>query len=582
MPKLTDIFPETPGVYIMKDKDNNVLYVGKAKVLHNRIKSYLNTDNPRIRDMVSQVEEVEYIVTSSEMEALVLENNLIKQYKPPYNVRLKDDKTYPYILITKERYPTLTITRRIEDKGEYFGPYTSTQALRAVIHVIRRRFKIRSCIGDLSKFKNACLNYHIGLCSAPCINNSEAFHKLYMENIKEAIRVLNGDNREIINDLKDEMFHLAGELNFEKAAVLRDQIIALEKTAEKQYVVSSKKIDADVFSLFNLKSKYNVVVLFVRRGILIGLEDFDIENPGEEDVLGAFVIAFYRNGNYVPPLVIVNQELKEQKLIEDWLSSRSQRKVSIKHPTRGELKRLLDIAEKNALERFNQKIVSIEDPLVSLKEILGLSKTPETIEGYDISNIRGKTAVGSMVVFKDGRPYKKGYRKFKIKTVEGPNDYAMLQEVLWRRLDNDEWELPDLILIDGGLGQVGAVKEVLEAKGIDIPVIGLAKREEVIWFPEGNSLRLSRRSEALKLLQKIRDEAHRFAVKYHHQLRGKELQSNLLEIPGIGRERMKKILSSYPDISTIKDIPIDELVKRCNIPKSVAEAVKRWVENQIL
>lgn len=582
MPKLTDIFPETPGVYIMKDKDNNVLYVGKAKVLHNRLRSYLNSDNLRIIDMVSQVEEVEYIVTSSEMEALVLENNLIKQYKPPYNVRLKDDKTYPYILITKERYPTLTITRRIEDKGEYFGPYTSTQALRAVIHVIRRRFKIRSCIGDLSKFKNACLNYHIGLCSAPCINNSEAFHKLYMENIKEAIRVLNGDNREIINDLKDEMFHLAGELNFEKAAVLRDQIIALEKTAEKQYVVSSKKIDADVFSLFNLKSKYNVVVLFVRRGVLIGLEDFDIENPGEEDVLGAFVIAFYRNGNYVPPLVIVNQELKEQKLIEDWLSSRSQRKVSIKHPTKGELKRLLDIAEKNALERFNQKIVSIEDPLVSLKEILGLSKTPETIEGYDISNIRGKTAVGSMVVFKDGRPYKKGYRKFKIKTVEGPNDYAMLQEVLWRRLDNDEWELPDLILIDGGLGQVGAVKEVLEAKGIDIPVIGLAKREEVIWFPEGNSLRLSRRSEALKLLQKIRDEAHRFAVKYHHQLRGKELQSNLLEIPGIGRERMKKILSSYPDISTIKDIPIDELVKRCNIPKSVAEEVKRWVENQIL
>lgn len=582
MPKLTDIFPETPGVYIMKDKDNNVLYVGKAKVLHNRLRSYLNSDNLRIIDMVSQVEEVEYIVTSSEMEALVLENNLIKQYKPPYNVRLKDDKTYPYILITKERYPTLTITRRIEDKGEYFGPYTSTQALRAVIHVIRRRFKIRSCIGDLSKFKNACLNYHIGLCSAPCINNSEAFHKLYMENIKEAIRVLNGDNREIINDLKDEMFHLAGELNFEKAAVLRDQIIALEKTAEKQYVVSSKKIDADVFSLFNFKSKYNVVVLFVRRGVLIGLEDFDIENPGEEDVLGAFVIAFYRNGNYVPPLVIVNQELKEQKLIEDWLSSRSQRKVSIKHPTRGELKRLLDIAEKNALERFNQKIVSIEDPLVSLKEILGLSKTPETIEGYDISNIRGKTAVGSMVVFKDGRPYKKGYRKFKIKTVEGPNDYAMLQEVLWRRLDNDEWELPDLILIDGGLGQVGAVKEVLEAKGIDIPVIGLAKREEVIWFPEGNSLRLSRRSEALKLLQKIRDEAHRFAVKYHHQLRGKELQSNLLEIPGIGRERMKKILSSYPDISTIKDIPIDELVKRCNIPKSVAEEVKRWVENQIL
>lgn len=582
MPKLTDIFPDAPGVYIMKDKDNNVLYVGKAKVLHNRIKSYLNTDNPRIEDMVSQVKEVEYIVTSSEMEALILENNLIKQYKPPYNVRLKDDKTYPYILITKDKYPTLTVTRRIEDKGEYFGPYTSTQALRAVIHVIRKRFKIRSCIGDLSKFKNACLNYHIGLCSAPCINDSEAFHKLYMENVREAIRILNGDNREIINDLKEEMFRLAGELNFEKAAVLRDQIIALEKITERQYVVSDKKIDADVFFLLNVKTKYDVVVLFVRRGMLIGLEDFEIENHGEEDVLEAFVIAFYRNGNYVPPLIVVNQELKEQKLVEDWLNSRSQKKVSIKYPTRGELKKLLEIAGKNALERFNQKIVSIEDPLVSLKEILGLSKIPEIIEGYDISNIRGKSAVGSMVVFKEGRPYKKGYRKFKIKTVEGPNDYAMLQEVLWRRLDNDEWGLPDLILIDGGLGQVGAVKEVLEAKGLDIPVIGLAKREEIIWFPEGNSLRLSRRSEVLKLLQKIRDEAHRFAVKYHHQLKERELQSSLLEIRGIGRERMKKILSSYPDLSVIKDIPIEELSKRCSIPKNIAEEVKKWIESQIM
>jgi excinuclease ABC subunit C len=578
MPKLTDIFPELPGVYIMRDKDNNVLYVGKAKVLQNRLRSYLNPENPRIRDMVSYVDQVDYIITSSEMEALILENNLIKQYKPPYNVRLRDDKTYPYILVTRERYPTLTVTRRMEEEGEYFGPYTSTQALRAVIHVIRRRFKIRSCKGDPSRFRNACLNYHIGLCSAPCINDSESFRRQYLESVKEAVRVLNGDSKEIIDSLKEEMFQMAAEMNFEKAALLRDQIWALEKVTEKQYAVSDRRIDADIFALFSVKSKYTVVVLFVRRGILIGLEDFDIENPGEEDILGAFVTAFYRNGNPAPSLILVNQEIKDKQLIEEWLTSRSQKRVEIKYPKRGDLKKLLDIAEKNAMERFSQKVVNIDDPLKSLQEILGLSKVPEVIEGYDISNIRGKTAVGSMVVFRNGLPDKSSYRKFRIKTVEGPNDYAMLQEVIWRRLDNEDWGLPDLMLIDGGLGQVGAVKEVLDSKGLDIPVIGLAKREEVIWFPEGNNLRLSRRSQALKLLQKIRDEAHRFAVKYHHQLREKELESSLLEVPGVGRERMKRILSNYPDLAMLKDIPVEEISKKCSIPKNVVENVKRWLE----
>lgn len=578
MPKLTDIFPELPGVYIMRDKDNNVLYVGKAKVLQNRLRSYLNPENPRIRDMVSYVDQVDYIITSSEMEALILENNLIKQYKPPYNVRLRDDKTYPYILVTREKYPTLTVTRRMEEEGEYFGPYTSTQALRAVIHVIRRRFKIRSCKGDPSRFRNACLNYHIGLCSAPCINDSESFRRQYLESVKEAVRVLNGDSKEIIDSLKEEMFQMAAEMNFEKAALLRDQIWALEKVTEKQYAVSDRRIDADIFALFSVKSKYTVVVLFVRRGILIGLEDFDIESPGEEDILGAFVTAFYRNGNPAPSLILVNQEIKDKQLIEEWLTSRSQKRVEIKYPKRGDLKKLLDIAEKNAMERFSQKVVNIDDPLKSLQEILGLSKVPEVIEGYDISNIRGKTAVGSMVVFRNGVPDKSSYRKFRIKTVEGPNDYAMLQEVIWRRLDNEDWGLPDLMLIDGGLGQVGAVKEVLDSKGLDIPVIGLAKREEVIWFPEGNNLRLSRRSQALKLLQKIRDEAHRFAVKYHHQLREKELESSLLEVPGVGRERMKRILSNYPDLAMLKDIPVEEISKKCSIPKNVVENVKRWLE----
>jgi len=578
MPKLTDIFPELPGVYIMRDKDNNVLYVGKAKVLQNRLRSYLNPENPRIRDMVSYVDQVDYIITSSEMEALILENNLIKQYKPPYNVRLRDDKTYPYILVTREKYPTLTVTRRMEEEGEYFGPYTSTQALRAVIHVIRRRFKIRSCKGDTSRFRNACLNYHIGLCSAPCINDSESFRRQYLESVKEAVRVLNGDSKEIIDSLKEEMFQMAAEMNFEKAALLRDQIWALEKVTEKQYAVSDRRIDADIFALFSVKSKYTVVVLFVRRGILIGLEDFDIESPGEEDILGAFVTAFYRNGNPAPSLILVNQEIKDKQLIEEWLTSRSQKRVEIKYPKRGDLKKLLDIAEKNAMERFSQKVVNIDDPLKSLQEILGLSKVPEVIEGYDISNIRGKTAVGSMVVFRNGVPDKSSYRKFRIKTVEGPNDYAMLQEVIWRRLDNEDWGLPDLMLIDGGLGQVGAVKEVLDSKGLDIPVIGLAKREEVIWFPEGNNLRLSRRSQALKLLQKIRDEAHRFAVKYHHQLREKELESSLLEVPGVGRERMKRILSNYPDLAMLKDIPVEEISKKCSIPKNVVENVKRWLE----
>jgi len=578
MPKLTDIFSEEPGVYIMRDKDNNILYVGKAKSLVNRLRTYLNPDNPRIIEMVNQVEDVDYIVTSSELEALILENNLIKQYKPPYNIRLKDDKTYPYILITKEKYPTLTVTRRREARGEYFGPYTSTQALRATIHVIRKRFKIKSCLGDLSRYKNACLNYHLGLCIAPCIKDSPSLYKEYRENIKEVIRILNGDSKEIIASLKEEMFKKAAGLDFEKAALIRDQIKALEKVIEKQRIVSDKKIEADVFALFTTKTSNTVAVLFIRRGSLIGEEDFELNHTGEEDILGAFITAFYRNGNPAPPLIVVNQDIKDQPLIEDWLSSRRNGKVSIKFPKRGDLKDFLEIAKKNAIERFNQKILNTEDPLISLQELLGLSQPPEVIEGYDISNIGGKEAVGSMVVFKDGKPDKSSYRKFRIKTVEGPNDFGMMQEVLWRRLNNDEWRLPDIILVDGGLGQVGAVKEVLESRGYNVPLIGLAKREEVLWFPDGNMLKLPRRSETLKLLQRIRDEAHRFAVKYHRQLREKSIRSELLEIPGIGEKRMKKILSFYPDLSKLREVPVEELAKRCSVPKNIAEKVKEWIE----
>ncbi|MGB9682351.1 MAG: excinuclease ABC subunit UvrC [bacterium] len=579
MPKLTDIFPEEPGVYIMRNRNNDVLYVGKARSLLNRLRSYLNPDDPRIIEMVNQIEDIDYIVTSSELEALILENNLIKEYKPPYNIRLKDDKTYPYILITNERYPTLTITRRIEDRGEYFGPYTSTQALRATIHMIRKRFKIRSCLGDLSRYKNACLNYHLGLCLAPCTNDSPSLYREYQENVKEVIRLLNGNGKEIIASLKEEMFKRVAELDFEKAIVLRDQIKALEKTIEKQRVVSKNGVEADVFALFNTKSSSTVAVLFIRRGNLIGEEDFELDHTGEEDILGAFITAFYRNGNYVPPLIVINQEIKGYPLLEEWLSSRRNGKVSIRFPKSGELKDFLEIAKKNAIERFNQKVLKIEDPLVSLQELLGLPKIPEIIEGYDISNIRGKEAVGSMVVFRNGEPDKSSYRRFKIKTVEGPNDFGMMQEVLWRRLNNEKWALPDLILIDGGLGQVTAVKEVIESKGYDVPLIGLAKREEVIWLPDGNKFKLPRRSEALKLLQRIRDEAHRFAVRYHHKLRETALKPELLEVPGIGEKRMKKILSSYPDISKLKDVSIEEIVKRCSIPKNIAERIKEWVEN---
>jgi len=581
MPRLTDIFPEEPGVYIMRDRNNNVLYVGKARSLLNRLRSYLKPDNPRIIEMVNQVENVDYIVTSSELEALILENNLIKEYKPPYNIRLKDDKTYPYILITKEKYPTLTVTRRIEDKGEYFGPYTSTQALRATLHMIHKRFKIRSCLGDISRYKNACLNYHLGLCIAPCIKDSPLLYKEYQENIREVIRVLNGDGKEIITSLKEEMFKKAAELDFEKAAIIRDQIKALEKVIEKQRIVSDKKIEADIFALFTTKTSSTVAVLFIRRGSLVGEEDFELDHTGEEDILGAFITAFYRNGNHIPPLIVVNQEIKDKSLIEDWLSSTRNGKVCIKFPKRGDLKDFLDIAQKNAIERFNYQLLNTEDPLIGLQELLGLSKLPEVIEGYDISNIGGKEAVGSMVVFRDGKPDKSSYKKFRIKTIEGPNDFGMMQEVLWRRLNNSEWELPDIILIDGGLGQVSAVKEVLDRNGYNIPLVGLAKREEVVWLPDGNRFKLPRRSEALKLLQRIRDEAHRFAVRYHHQLRETTLKPELLEIPGIGEKRMKKILSSFPDLSKLKDVPIEEISKKCGIPKNIAERIKEWIGSTV-
>ncbi|MTK63325.1 MAG: excinuclease ABC subunit UvrC [Methanobacterium sp.] len=570
-----DDLPLVPGVYLLKDSADRILYVGKAKSLKKRVKSYFRSDlDPKTRALMNQFHHLEYIVTDTEKEALILESNLIKKHMPRYNIRLKDDKRYPYIRVTNEKFPRVIITRRVLDDGSYYyGPFTEATTLRRLVKFIKALFKVRDC----KNMDGPCLNYQIDLCRAPCDNKiSEAEYKKMVDNVS---MFFEGKYDEIMDALKDEMMEAAENHEFEKAAVLRDQINSVEDVLEKQKMEFTGDLDQDVIASASDEELACVAVFSVRNGKIIGREDFlmgGAENSSEEKIVTAFLKQYYMGPRHVPSKIILHKDVEDRKLIEEWLSEKREAKVDIEVPFEGIEFRLARMVSKNAQILLNHQ-KEVKGALVDLKKYLGIAKIPKRIEAYDISNISGQNAVGSMVVFENGTPKKSAYRRYKIET-EGPDDYAMMKEMLTRRftsLINNQDSEPDLVLVDGGKGQLNIALEVFNSLNITYPVIGLAKEFEHVFIPQTPSpLILPRNSEALLLLQRIRDEAHRFAITYHKKLRSKEFKSSPLDdIPGVGNKRRMLLLTHFGSMENIMNADVSELQEVKGISKKLADII---------
>lgn len=589
--------PDKPGVYLMKDEMDEIIYVGKSKSLKKRVSQYFRSSknhDAKVIAMVKCIKEFEYIITDTEVEALILEANLIKKHKPRYNIALKDDKNYPYIKVTvKDRYPRVIKTRKIiKDNAKYFGPYISVDAVNKTLETIEELFPLRKCNRNLETNKDRpCLNYHIRKCIGPC--TGEVTHQDYMEIVDQILLLLGGKHDILIDELKNRMAEASKQLDFERAAKYRDRINALNNLLERQKIISTSDADQDYISMSRSSDKTCAMIFFVRGGKLIGREQHILEGTEDirrSEILSTFVKQFYSGTAFIPKEILIDEKIDDYILIEKWLTQKRGSKVTIKQPIRGEKRKLLEMVHTNALEyltKFEEKINRekeySENSLNELLELLSLEKAPRRIEAYDISNIYGVFSVGSMVVFKDGKPLNSGYRRFKIKTIEGPNDYGSMQEVLYRRFKRGIEEkqmlkeqglsyvegkfsfFPDLILVDGGKGQVKVVKEVLYALGVDIPVAGMVKddkhRTKGLIF-EDKDITLDKRSYVFKLIARIQDEVHRFAITYHKTIRDKSLiQSVLDEVPGIGQKRKSELLKHFGSIGKIKKASIDELKK---------------------
>lgn len=608
------ILPDKPGVYIMKNSLGEVIYVGKAKVLKNRVRQYFqNSKNhsEKVRAMVKNIAEFEYIVTDSEMEALILECNLIKKYSPRYNIALKDDKFYPFIKITtNEDFPRVYVTRNFaKDGNRYFGPYTNGTAVYEVMGLIKKLFPLRTCkkaIVEGGEPTRACLNYHINLCKAPCagyISKAE-----YWEMIDEIINILNGTDTSIIKKLKLEMEKAAEELEFEKAAKIRDRILAIELISEKQKMFTVKEGDEDFIDLYTDEKDGCAQVFFVREGKVTGREHFMIENIGDdpvEEVISSFIASFYGGTAQIPKTIYVPEGIEDQELIEKFLTEKRGSKVWIKVPKKGDKKNLLDMVRNNAkimLDQFKEKMVEEKElnksALTELADVLGLDSLPARIEAYDISNIQGVDSVGTMVVFENGKAKNSDYRRFKIKSVKGPNDYESMREILSRRFSHGLEEVnkikernleyskgkfcifPDLIMMDGGKGQVNIALEVLKDFGIEIPVCGLVKdhkhRTRGIIF-NNEEILIRRGSGLMNLITRVQDEVHRYAITYHRSLRDKRTLHSILEdIPRIGEKRRRNLLMKFGSIDNIKKASMEELLDTPGIDKRAAESIKQY------
>jgi excinuclease ABC subunit C len=579
--------PDKPGVYLMKDEPGRIIYVGKAINLKNRVRSYFQSSrnhSPKVKSMVAKITSLEYIVTASEIEALILECNLIKKHHPKYNISLRDDKSYPYIKVTlKETFPRVYITRKVQKDGErYFGPYTNAGAVHDTLKLLRKLFPIRSCRKLDSR--RPCLEYHIKRCLAPCSGKVDVAR--YGSMIKAVCLFLEGRNADVIKGLRQRMEKAAEMLEFEQAAECRDQLTAVEKITEKQNIVTGAG-DQDAVGLARSAMGTCVQVFFIRSGKMVGRDHFLLagsEDEEDAEVVTAFVKQYYNQATFVPREVLLPVAVAEQGLLAEWLTTLKGGRVAVETPKRGTKKDIVSMASGNAAIVLEEQATQIkahssqtEGAVADLGKYLGLAAVPERMECFDISHIQGAETVASMVVFEGGMAKKEDYRRYKLTTVEGkPDDFKSMQEVVGRRYREAKGLLPDLIIIDGGKGQLSAALEIIRGVGLlDVPVIGLAKEFEHI-FREGDSepLILPRHSQALYLIQRIRDEAHRFAVTYHRKLRSRRnLVSVLDHIAGIGEKRRKALWESFGNLSKIKAASVEELAAAPGMTFPAAQAV---------
>ena len=582
------VLPDKPGVYLMHDAEGKVIYVGKAVVLKNRVRSYfrnLASHTPKVKAMVAKIAEIETIVTSSEVEALILECNLIKKYRPRYNISLKDDKTYPYLKVTlQEDFPRLYMTRRLlRDGSKYYGPYADAGAMHATVKLLRSMFPLRTC--RKMNPDRPCLNYHIKRCLAPCagyVSKEE-----YGQMIKSVCMVLDGRTTELERDLKQRMQAAAEDYAFEEAARLRDQLQAVERLNESQKAVTNNGGDMDIIGFAQDMTGNCLQIFFVRKGKLIGRDNFFLQDGGEaqQEVLTAFIKQYYNDATFIPREIVLPQlpEAEEQQLIEAWLSGKAERKVELFVPQRGVKRELLQLANDNALkllsERLRKGSLSLkndEQAAEELQQALGLEHSLERMDCFDISHTQGSETVASMVVFRKGSISKKDYRKYKIVSAEGkPDDFKSMQEVVYRRYKDYE-DLPNLVVIDGGKGQLSSALEVIRGLGLaDLPVVGLAKREEEIFIPhQSTSILLDRDSAALHLIQRIRDEAHRFAITFHRKLRGKRnLVSVLDHVEGIGPKRRQALWKAFKTLEAMKAASVEVLAAVEGMNAAVAQTL---------
>jgi excinuclease ABC subunit C len=606
--------PAKPGVYLHKNAQGKVIYVGKAVNLKSRVRSYFHKStahtSPKARRLAEEIADIEFIVADSELEALLLENTLIKKHQPRYNVRLKDDKRYPYIKVHwQDPFPRVTTTRQVHSDGaRYFGPYTAAWAAYQTLDLVRKIFPYLTCTRVIDgKDDRACLYYHIGRCAAPCIGVvSQAEYRQIIDNLCD---FLSGNTGPVVSELQRQMDEAAVALDFERAAQLRDQIKAVDQVVEKQKVVNASSVDEDVVAFARADGDACVQVFFIRGGKLIGREYFLMEGAAGEDnaaIVTSFLKQFYDQAASIPPEILLPQEVDELMIIRDWLKGKRGAEVTLKVPRRGKKKELLEMAAQNAAETLNYLRAQWAadeskqtEGLTELQQALDLPDPPLRIECYDISTLQGTNTVGSMVVFVKGVPRKSDYRRFKIQTVQGQDDFASMQEMLRRRFSrisdqeyhaasnvpgragetDNPWALiPNLIVIDGGKGQLNAALEVLAEFDLRdaVPIIGLAKREEEVFLPgQPEPLVLPRNSQGLFLLQRIRDEAHRFGVSYHRQLRGKSaVRSRLDDIPGIGSRRRKALMQKFGSIEAIREATLEELATVPGMNRKAAENLK--------
>ncbi len=582
--------PKTAGVYIMKNRSGEIIYIGKAKALKNRVTQYFGKGSQhteKVRQMVSRVDDFDVILCESEFEALILENSLIKQNQPKYNILLKDDKGYSYIKITREKWPRISAVKQTDKQNEFIGPFNSGYVVKETVDEARKIFKIPNCNRDFEKKTRPCLNYHIGICSAPCRGN--VAHSDYMENINSAKEFIkNGDSGEFsISVLREKMETAAENLRFEEAAKLRDRINAIQKITQKQRVVSISYKEQDVIASAFLDEKACVFVLQFRNFKLTDKKYFFIEGFKDKTALYNEFLARYYSSNEAPPRILLDTEAENFALLEEWLSEKESKKIKIINPKAGEQLKLLEMCSRNAAENLAEKTEHSGKEMSALNELqslLGLSVTPRYIEAYDISNTAGSDNVAGMVVFKDARPFKSAYKKFKIKGFLGQDDYRSMAEVLDRRFEeyktsDDEGfkTLPDLILLDGAKGQISAVLPVMEKHGINVPVFGMVKdskhRTRAI-ATTGGDIAIKSNRRAFTLVTNIQDEVHRFAIGYHKKLQSKSVKgTELLNIEGIGKEKAKLLLKHFGSVAKIKEATMDDLCKVNGIKSQTAQKI---------